>query len=249
VLHGVVNLVVQKDKRKRTEEFVSLFEIDNNNNNIACTTLQGLFEDFQRRVDEIQNFQGPILPEFDEEPLHGVIYAKMLQIRSLELSTNFTDRHLRDLVQTSLLFVAAMSRRGLKPKSTKIDAWICYLVWAKLGKDFAVTAKTLGLKKTRLEDNVTRIRPIINETLRDRWWTNCLRPKPVTTSAFPHVALLIDNHTTQCFRPKTRFAETKIYWDKKNKIYGLKSEVAVSAHEPHYYQFVGSHHAASAHDY
>jgi hypothetical protein len=123
VLHVVVNSDVQKDKRKHTEEFVSLFEMDNNNKNIACTTL------------------------------------------------------------------------------------------------------------------------------RNRWWTNHPRPKPVTTSAFSHVALLIDNHTTQCFWPKTRFAEAKIYWDGKNKIYGLKSEVAVNAHELHYYQFVGPHHVASAHDY
>ena len=75
------------------------------------------------------------------------------------------------------------------------------------------------------------------------------QPIPLRGTVILHVALLIDNHTTECFCPKTTFNESKIYYDGKNRIYGLKTEVAFMAHEPHYCVFVGKHMPGSVHDF
>jgi hypothetical protein len=41
------------------------------------------------------------------------------------------------------------------------------------------------------------------------------------------VALLIDSHTTQTFKPEGLFEESNIYWDGHHGVYGLKNEVAI----------------------
>jgi hypothetical protein len=68
-------------------------------------------------------------------------------------------------------------------------------------------------------------------------------------SPFPHVGIIIDNHTTQCYHPKVSFDEAKIYYDGKNHIYGLKSEVVVSATPPYYCVFVSDHTSSSIHNF
>jgi hypothetical protein len=62
------------------------------------------------------------------------------------------------------------------------------------------------------------------------------------------VALLIDNHIIQCLRSKDKFTEAKTYFDRKNKIYSLKSEVAVDVVSFHYCR-VQDHEHRSKHDY
>ena len=56
-------------------------------------------------------------------------------------------------------------------------------------------------------------------------------------------------HTTETYRPKAPFEEGKIYYDGKNHIYGLKSEIAVLAKKPHYCLFAARHSVGSQHDY
>jgi hypothetical protein len=66
---------------------------------------------------------------------------------------------------------------------------------------------------------------------------------------FLHTSIIIDTHTTQCFKLKVPFKEVKIYWDGKNKIYGLKNEVAIQATPFHYYVYVSKHILALIHDF
>src|SRR5271163_1066301 len=213
------------------------------------TTLDGLFAGFQQRSATIRSFNGPIIPEMEDEPVRGDIFDQLRQQDKLYLLTNFEDAKLHNLAQALIPHVAAASRRGPRPKSTTVDSLLCYLTWCKSAAEFAILAKLLGLKESRLEDNVTRMRSILNALLKKRWWENQDRPTVRHHSQFPHVALLIDHHTTQCFRPKTRFSEAKIYWDGKNKIYGIKSAVAVRAVPPHYCEFALPHAVGSVHDY
>lgn len=62
-------------------------------------------------------------------------------------------------------------------------------------------------------------------------------------------SLVIDGFTAQISPPKMNFNDAKTYWDGKNKIYGLKTEVAVSDTAPHYCLFVSDHVPGSMHDY
>lgn len=127
---------------------------------------------------------------------------------------------------------------------------LCYLAWLKLGVDYAVLSCVLGdISASRLEDNIIRIRPHLRSALNEKWLRLPSRPVPLRGTVIPHVALIIDNHTSECYRPKASFEEAKIYFDAKNKVYGLKTEVAVSAHEPHFCVFVGSHTPGSVHDF
>ena len=72
---------------------------------------------------------------------------------------------------------------------------------------------------------------------------------PLLETPFPHVALLVDAHTTPCFCLKAPFEEAKIYYDAKNHTYGLKTEVAVSAQPPHFCTHVSPHVLGSVHDF
>jgi hypothetical protein len=216
---------------------------------VATTSLDALFAERTTRLNNIVNYVGAIIPDTDEEPITGPIYNALVQEQKLQMCTNFSQQDLIDLVQHMQPFVVAASHRGPKPKSPPVDALICYLTWAKVGKEFDVLAKLVGMKPGRFEDNVNRIRPILNASLKERWWSSRARPTFRDQSAFPHCALIIDSHTTQCFRPKCSFNEAKIYWDGKNKIYGLKTEVAVSSTPPHYCLFTHKYNVASKHDY
>ena len=80
---------------------------------------------------------------------------------------------------------------------------VCYLAWAKLGCDYPKLALLLGgISATRLEDNIKQIRPVLKDTLIQKWFDSPQRLRPLTDMPFPHVALLVDAHTTPCYRPK-----------------------------------------------
>jgi len=128
---------------------------------------------------------------------------------------------------------------------------VCYLSWAKLGIDYVKLSVLLGsISASHLEDNIGRVRPILKVALFHKWFDSPVpRPLPLLETPFPHVALLVDAHTTPCYHPKAPFNEAKIYYDAKNHIYGLKTEVAVSAQSPHFCTHVSSHVPASVHDF
>jgi hypothetical protein len=107
----------------------------------------------------------------------------------------------------------------------------------------------LASPSSRLQDNIARVRPVLNGALRSRWLEPRARPQPLLGTNFPHIGVLVDCHTNESFRPKAPFEEAKIYWDGKNKIYGLKSELGIAAHPPHYCLFTAPHTVPSIHDY
>jgi hypothetical protein len=90
---------------------------------------------------------------------------------------------------------------------------------------------------------------ILFQVLYEKWLLSPSRPKLLVDSPFPHVGIIINNHTTQCYYPKVSFDEVKIYYDRKNHIFCLKSEVAVSVTPPYYCVFVGDHTLGSVHDF
>ena len=147
-------------------------------------------------------------------------------------------------------YVVTVRQPGARPKSSYLDMLVCYLAWFKLAQDYQVLSCVLeNISPSRIEDNINRIRPHLRSALTDKWLRTPRCPVPLSGTIIPQVALLIDNHTTECHCPKASFEEAKIYWDGKNRIYGLKTEVAVMAHEPHYCVFVGKHAPGSVHDF
>jgi len=145
--------------------------------------------------------------------------------------------------------IASVKRRGPPPKSSWMDALLCYLIWARSASQFADLAAKVQMTESRVEDNIARVRPLLNATLQATWWKERVRPEPLVGTDFPHVAVLIDSTTIQVFRPKAPFEEAKIYWDGKNKLYGVKAEVVVTAMKPHYCMFASRHTVGSIHDY
>jgi hypothetical protein len=131
---------------------------------------------------------------------------------------------------------------GARPKSTWLDMVICYLAWLKLGQDYPVLACALGdITTIQLENNINYIRLILFQVLHEKWLLSPSRLKPLVDSPFLHVEIIINNHTTQYYHLKVLFDKAKIYYDRKNHIYGLKSEVVVSATPSYYCIFVGDH--------
>jgi hypothetical protein len=127
---------------------------------------------------------------------------------------------------------------------------VCYLAWAKLGCDYPKLALLLGgISTTQLEENIKQIRPVLKAALIQKWFDSPQRPCPLSDTPFPHVALLVDAHTTPCYCPKAPFDEAKIYFDGKNRIYGLKTEVAVSVQAPHYCMHVSNSVPGSVHNF
>jgi hypothetical protein len=78
-------------------------------------------------------------------------------IQKLKMCTNFGETELVDFVQQMQPHIIIASKHGPKPKSPTVDALIYYLVWAKVGKEFDLLAKLVGMKLGRFKDNVNQI--------------------------------------------------------------------------------------------
>jgi hypothetical protein len=226
--------------------FLKMADIARSNRSI---TLDSLLNKERDRQVGITQYDGPEIQPEGNDVIAGDIWNSLLQLDKLEASTNLSEATWTEIFQLAMPFVADARRRGPRPASSTMDQLLCYTTWLKLGSDFGVLARILDLKESRMEDNVNRGRKILNQQLRARWWNERIRPKPLADTPFPHAALLIDGHTTQCQRPKAPFEEAKIYWDAHNHIYGIKNEVAVTASAPHYCMFVSKHYVGSVHDY
>lgn len=186
----------------------------------------------------------------DHEMREDVIFDSLRANRSLSTVTGLSEEEVLSLYNLLHPHIVTIRTPGTRPKSSYLDMLLCYLMWARLGVDYAVLAVAIGnITASRVEDNINRIRPLLKAALSEKWFDSPMRPSPVNDSPFPHCALIIDGHTTACFRPKARFNDAKTYWDGKNKIYGLKTEVAIRATAPHYCVAVSAHEPASKHDY
>ena len=109
-------------------------------------------------------------------------------------------------------------------------------------------AALFHLKETTLADTITRVRPTLLETLKNRWNPTNFRPTPLQSPLFPYVGLILDSTTVPVYHLKVRFEEAKQYYDKKNGVYGLK-KVAVMAAAPHFALFLQKGHPGAHHDY
>lgn len=217
---------------------------NNNNQQQPRYSVDNLLRHVSNEIDAIDNYNGPLLVQLDDDVApEGLIYDKFLKEQLFSSLTNFGNFTVCNMFQLMLPLIALAARRGPKPKSTHMDCMLIYLVWLKGGSEVDVLSKILGLKPNRLEDNIARIRPMINAMLKTKWWSNRERPHIDPQSQFPYVALLVDHHSSEVFRPKTSFDEAKI------KIYAFKNEVAVSATAPYYCMFVQEKAVGSIHDY
>lgn len=201
-------------------------------------------------VAQILAFDGPLVDVDEEEPPHGAIWEAFATDALTKKFTTMTRAQITSIYQTMSPHIAAVRRRGPRPASTWMDSLLCYLVWAHApGKHFDQVAGALGIPSSRFQDNLARVRPVLLATLCSRWLDPRVRPQPLVGTNHPEIALLIDTHTTETFRPKAPFEEAKAYRDEKNHIYGVKNEVAVSAHAPHYCLFASPRAVASVHDF
>lgn len=201
-------------------------------------------------VARVRQFAGPLVDVDEEEPPRGTIWEAMVSDEQCKMLTNMTRAMITSLYQSMAPHIAAVKRRGPPPASSWMDSLLCYLLWARSpGKDFDKLAAAVGIPAGRFADNVGRVRPVLHAALCSRWLSPPARPQALVGTNFPHIGVLLDCHTTEGFRPKAPFLEGKIYYDGKNKIYGLKSELGVDAHPPHYCKFTANHTPASVHDY
>jgi len=81
-------------------------------------------------------------------------------------------------------------------------------------------AFTYRMPTTTYTDTITRVRPIIYKTLKNRWQDK-KRPKQ-TDGNLRHAAIAVDSSSFEIFKPSGKFDETKCYFDGKNHIYALK---------------------------
>lgn len=206
-------------------------------------------EELQRAVSEFPTTTDIVGPPV-EEVREDVIFNALRSSGSLAIVTGWTEEEILSIYYLLHPHIVTIRTPGSRPKSSYLDMLLCYLMWARLATDYAVLATAIGnITASRVEDNINRIRPLLRAALSEKWFGSPLRPTPLHDSPFPHCALIVDGHTTACFRPKARFQDAKTYWDGKNKMYGLKSEVAVRATAPHYCVAVSPHEPASKHDY
>ena len=205
------------------------------------TNLNSLLDKRAKRVQQIEAYQGPNLTSDERTDFEGDIWDQLKENKQLESISNLEVPTLEEIHLNMLPFIASTHRTGPRAQSPPIDQMICYIGWLKMGAKLDITAKVLGMKTNRFKENIDRIRPIVNAALKASWWDTRIHPVPLSNTTFPHVGLIIDGHTTQTFRPKAPFEEAKIYYDGKNKIYGVKNEVGVTAAAPHYCLFITPH--------
>ena len=81
--------------------------------------------------------------------------------------------------------------KNKRPKVSHNDAFICYLIWYKMG--FAFEQLSTNRNHTAME----RIHSILLSTLRKRWQLKSRpKPKPLPSplpSNYPYIALLVDS--------------------------------------------------------
>ncbi len=185
----------------------------------------------------------------EDDLLDGKITARFVKDKSFSELTGYSGDQIANFVELMLPFAAQSRKRGPPPRSSLSDAVICYLLSMKTDVDAPALAKTLAIGDSQFIGNIDRIRSLLFHGLRSKWATLIPRPTDDDERPFPTVGLLIDVHTTECFRPKARFEESKIYYDGKNHIYGLKTEVAITAARPHFCVTTTPHEPGSVHDY
>ena len=138
--------------------------------NIPQFDLESLIAKNNNALESIMAYDGPLRPLLEDEPIKGVLWEHFAPLNELKALTNFSNELILNLYQLMIPCIVQAGRRGPKPKSSHMDALLCYLIWAKNATHLDKLAKLLVMKTNRLENNIRRIRPILNACLKSKWW-------------------------------------------------------------------------------
>jgi len=131
-----------------------------------------------------------------------------------------------------------------------MDHILMYLMILKSGQSAEQMCYTFGFRsRNTFHTTINRIRNVLNETLKERWWKRRYRPTPLDSENYPFIALNFDRSTFITFKPLGSFRESKRMYDGKNCVYGRKKENAVMSSPPHYCLFSARSFVGSVHDY
>jgi len=98
---------------------------------------------------------------------------------------------------------------GPLPKTTWLDHFLIIIMVYRLSCTLHDLSIRMKIKLPTLEEVINRARPVLNKTLKERWWKERPRPKPLEETIFPHTALIIDSTSLQIFKPLAKFNEAK----------------------------------------
>jgi len=210
--------------------------------------LEDIVEEELRRIQEASATPVPSLTTAEEADLSGVLWDYCRTEDKFPVFTNLSEARLTEIRQYMQPFLERHRRRGPPPKISVNDSLILLLYLYKTGADFETTATHMRYKASTLRAAVERIRPVLNETLVSKWWSERRRPRPFE-GPYPYIALALDGTTIPCYRPTGPFHEAKHYWSAHHGLYGVNYEVAVLASAPHYCLFVQPGVPGSVHDY
>lgn len=219
------------------------------NPELNCQKLIEAFDKIEYEVKTIE--QIPINVDEAEcfEESEGTLWEIWKAKGLFEKMTNFNQNQLEDIYQAMKPYLMKHQKRGPKPKTSPDDSLLIYMAYLKSNLDYESLGAFLGMNAHNIRECIKRTRPVLYDTLHSRWLEEKRRPEVLKDTPYPYASLIIDTTTIEVFHPRTSFQEAKIYWDGKNKYYGVKKEVAVMASSPHYALFFQPYEVASKHDY
>jgi len=193
----------------------------------------------EEQNEAIQSQAGQEFEEEEEEEENNTLWATIMEEGAFSELVGLPSAVVEDIYRDAQPELAAARRRGPRPKLGWLDHLLVIMMLYKLGTTVGGLAARINVKESTLADAITRIRPILNQTLHKRWWEARPRPKEFAQQGYRHVAALGDSTSLEVHRPG-RFEEAKAYWDGKNrraKREGRKSckrnvVIASSASEP-----------------
>eukprot|EP01119_Soliformovum_irregulare_P025160 TRINITY_DN9238_c0_g1_i1.p1 TRINITY_DN9238_c0_g1~~TRINITY_DN9238_c0_g1_i1.p1 ORF type:complete len:191 (+),score=27.00 TRINITY_DN9238_c0_g1_i1:33-575(+) len=158
----------------------------------------------RNRVEERASQEAEAFDDEEEEAQFGKFWATM-EDRTDETwrkLTNFTQAQIVELYEEAYADYRTSRSRGPKPKIPMTDAILMLLTLYSGGGSIEILsiATKYGLHATRTA--LDRARLHLNVVLKTRWWTNRMRPTPLDSARFSHIALLMDStskmpsHTT-----------------------------------------------------
>jgi hypothetical protein len=178
----------------------------------------------------------------------NIIYDDMKTHDTFVQLTNFTNLEIVSILQQIQPFASGLSTQGKPPKLTWIDSILVLLMYYKSGSDLNELSGFIKIPSSTLLKAINRVRHLVHLVLSEKYTNNRKRPQPFENATFPYVALGFDHTTFEIQKPVGKFRENKVYFDKKNKIYGMKKGIAIQSNSPNYALFITNAIPGSVHD-
>lgn len=130
-------------------------------------TFRDVLDRAERDLQELHLY--PPLPNDLPEPdiLNGNITAHFKANQCFHDYTGFSENVITTLVEAMLPISMNARQRGPQPRSSLSDSLLCYLCQMRSSMDVPLLAKILHLSENRFSNNVDRIRPILNDALKN----------------------------------------------------------------------------------